>query len=205
MKLFKMSAVIRIINLTIQKNDRNILDNISLDINEKSFLNIYGANGSGKTSLLKVITGISEIDSGEVVNYSNNQVYVGHKYGLKTNLTVSENLALDLQNNNTDKKRGLDEVLEMYKMSKFKDTLVKHLSHGLQKKVSLMRTLLLDSDVWILDEPFSALDEEAKIILNKTFVEAIQQNKTIIITSHDTLRYDHINVENFLLKDGRIQ
>ena len=161
-----MNLLMKIINLTIQRNDRNILDNISLDIHTKSFLNIYGANGSGKTSFLKVITGISEIESGAVVNHSNNQVYVGHKYGLKTNLTVSENLMLDLQNNNRDKKNKLTDALEVYKMSKYRDTLVKHLSHGQQKRVSLMRTLLLDSDIWILDEPFSALDEETKGILS---------------------------------------
>ena len=195
----------KIINLTLQRNDRNILDNISLDIHAKSFLNIYGANGSGKTSFLKVITGISEIESGAVVNYSNNNVYVGHKYGLKTNLTVSENLMLDLQNNNGDKKNKLTEALEVYKMSKYRDTLVKHLSHGQQKRVSLMRTLLLDSDIWILDEPFSALDEETKVILNKTFVDANRRDKTIIITSHSTFMHDQLEVHNFLLKDGRIQ
>ncbi len=200
-----MNVLMKIMNLTIQRNDRNILDNISLDIHTKSFLNIYGANGSGKTSFLKVITGISEIESGVVVNYSNNNVYVGHKYGLKINLTVSENLMLDLQNNNGDKKNKLTEALEVYKMSKYRDTLVKHLSHGQQKRVSLMRTLLLDSDIWILDEPFSALDEDTKVILNKTFVDANKLNKTIIITSHSAFMHDQLKVHNFLLKDGRIQ
>ena len=200
-----MNVLMKITNLTIQRNDRNILDNISLDIHTKSFLNIYGANGSGKTSFLKVITGISEIESGVVVNYSNNNVYVGHKYGLKINLTVSENLMLDLQNNNGDKKNKLTEALEVYKMSKYRDTLVKHLSHGQQKRVSLMRTLLLDSDIWILDEPFSALDEDTKVILNKTFVDANKLNKTIIITSHSAFMHDQLKVHNFLLKDGRIQ
>ena len=200
-----MNLLIKIINLTIQRNNRNILDNISLDIHTKSFLNIYGANGSGKTSFLKVITGISEIESGEIVNNSNNQVYVGHKYGLKTNLTVSENLMFDLQNNNIDKTHKLSEALEIYKMSKFKDTLIKHLSHGQQKRVSLMRTILLDSDFWVLDEPFSALDDETKRILNETFVEAIKHNKTIIVTGHNTFKHDQIKVQNYVLKDGRIQ
>tara|TARA_Y100000768_G_scaffold30111_1_gene19974 strand:- start:7 stop:609 length:603 start_codon:yes stop_codon:yes gene_type:complete len=200
-----MNVLMKIINLTLQRNDRNILDNISLDIHTKSFLNIYGANGSGKTSFLKVITGISEIESGAVVNYSNNNVYVGHKYGLKTNLTVSENLMLDLQNNNVDKKNKLAEALQVYEMSKYRDTLVKHLSHGQQKRVSLMRTLLLDSDIWILDEPFSALDEETKVILNETFVDANRSDKTIIITSHSAFMHDQLEVHNFLLKDGRIQ
>ena len=200
-----MNVLMKIINLTLQRNDRNILDNISLDIHAKSFLNIYGANGSSKTSFLKVITGISEIESGAVVNYSNNSVYVGHKYGLKTNLTVSENLMLDLQNNNVDKKNKLAEALEVYEMSKYRDTLVKHLSHGQQKRVSLMRTLLLDSDIWILDEPFSALDEETKVILNETFVDANRSDKTIIITSHSAFMHDQLEVHNFLLKNGRIQ
>jgi len=200
-----MNLLIKIINLTIQRNNRNILDNISLDIHTKSFLNIYGANGSGKTSFLKVITGISEIESGEIVNNSNNQVYVGHKYGLKNNLTVSENLMFDLQNNNIDKTHKLSEALEIYKMSKFKDTLIKHLSHGQQKRVSLMRTILLDSDFWVLDEPFSALDDETKRILNETFVEAIKHNKTIIVTGHNTFKHDQIKVQNYVLEDGRIQ
>ena len=68
-----------------------------------------------------------------------------------------------------------------------------------------MRTLLLDSDFWVLDEPFSALDDETKKILNKTFVEAIKQNKTIIVTSHSSIKNDLIEVQNYLLEDGRIQ
>ena len=112
---------------------------------------------------------------------------------------------MDLQNNNTTKKDKLNEVIDVYKMSKYKDTLVKHLSHGQQKRVSLMRTLLLDSDIWILDEPFSALDEETKSILNKTFIEANKLDKTIIITSHSTFDHEVIEVQNYLLENGRIQ
>ena len=68
-----------------------------------------------------------------------------------------------------------------------------------------MRTILLDSDFWVLDEPFSALDDETKRILNETFVEAIKHNKTIIVTGHNTFKHDQIKVQNYVLKDGRIQ
>ena len=200
-----MNVLIKITNLTVQRNDRNILENISLDVHKKSFLNVYGANGCGKTSFLKVITGISEIEFGKIENHSNNQIYVGHKYGLKNNLTVSENLLLDLQNNNINRENKLTEAIDIYKMSKYKDTLVKNLSHGQQKRVSLMRTLILDSDIWILDEPFSALDDETKEILFETFVRAIKQNKAIIVTGHSTIKHNLINVKNYLLEDGRIQ
>ena len=199
-----MNVLMKIINLTLQRNDRNILDNISLDIHTKSFLNIHGANGSGKTSFLKVITGISEIESGEVVNYSNNNVYVGHKYGLKTNLTVSENLMLDLQNSNGDKKNKLTEALDMYKMAKYRDVSQTSFSWSAEESLAY-EDLILDSDIWILDEPFSALDEETKVILNKTFVDANRNDKTIIITSHSAFMHDQLEVHNFLLKDGRIQ
>ena len=68
-----------------------------------------------------------------------------------------------------------------------------------------MRTLILDSDIWILDEPFSALDDETKEILFETFVRAIKQNKAIIVTGHSTIKHNLINVKNYLLEDGRIQ
>ena len=81
-------------NLTLHRNDTAIFSNISIDILKSQITNIYGHNGSGKTSLLKILVGITEATNGEVKNVSNDvelfnrTIYIGHSYGLKNNLSI---------------------------------------------------------------------------------------------------------------------
>jgi len=140
-----MNKLLEIKNLSLTRNDYCIFSNINLDVQEGQLINIYGKNGSGKTSLLKILAGITERTGGEMIYHNSfdkslKRTYVGHKYGVKNNLTTYENLyySLDI----TDDLQIILDALKIYKMVDYKDSLIKHLSHGQQKRVSLMKIII---------------------------------------------------------------
>ena len=89
-------ALVELKNISLLRNDKVIISNMSLSLYNSSVINIFGHNGSGKTSLLKILVGITEPTSGDVINnieeQQNDISYIGHKYGIKSNLTLNENL-----------------------------------------------------------------------------------------------------------------
>ena len=184
------NIIIETKDITLYRNDSKIFEGISLDIEKTKLLNIYGRNGSGKTSLLKILTGVTEPTSGIVLNRSDDEtlyekiIYVGHKSGLKSNLTVNENLYYFIKPEEQNKTNKIDRALEIYQMMHCKNILVKNLSHGQQKKVSLMKTIIADAKVWILDEPYSALDAESIKIFDMTIENYVKQEGSVVVTNH---------------------
>ena len=184
------NIIIETKDITLYRNDSKIFEGISLDIEKTKLLNIFGRNGSGKTSLLKILTGVTEPTSGIVLNRSDDEtlyekiIYIGHKSGLKSNLTVNENLYYFIKPEEQNKTTKIDRALEIYQMMHCKNILVKNLSHGQQKKVSLMKTIIADAKVWILDEPYSALDAESIKIFDMTIENYIKQEGSVVVTNH---------------------
>ena len=200
-----MSSLLESKNLSLMRNDHYIIRDLSIEIFPKTVVNIFGNNGSGKTSILKVLAGITEKTNGEILKNNVDVIYVGHKYGLKSNLTIHENLALDNLQNKVIASEEIDNVIKKYQMIFYRDTLVKNLSHGQQKRVCLMRTIIINSNLWLLDEPYSALDSKGVEILNNTIKEAVSNNVAVLMTNHKKIEIEKLNVKNFKLEDGKIQ
>ena len=200
-----MSSLLESKNLSLMRNDHYIIRDLSIEIFPKTVVNIFGNNGSGKTSILKVLAGITEKTNGEILKNNVDVIYVGHKYGLKSNLTIHENLALDNLQNKVIASEEIDNVIKKYQMIYYRDTLVKNLSHGQQKRVCLMRTIIINSNLWLLDEPYSALDSKGVEILNNTIKEAVSNNVAVLMTNHKKIEIEKLNVKNFKLEDGKIQ
>ena len=192
-------------NLTLHRNDTAIFSNISIDILKSQITNIYGHNGSGKTSLLKILVGITEATNGEVKNVSgdtklfNRTIYIGHRYGLKNNLSINENLIYLQSFYVVNEQQLIDKAIDIYGMTKYKNTLIKYLSHGQQKRASLMKTLITNSKLWIIDEPYGALDDEAIEMFNETAKKHLSNNGSLIITNHKPITNIFPNVINFKL------
>ena len=187
------------------RNDHYIIRDLSIEISSKTVVNIFGNNGSGKTSFLKVLSGITEKTNGEILRNNVDAIYVGHKNGLKSNLTIHENLALDNLQDRVISSDEIDNVIRKYQMFDYRDTLVKNLSHGQQKRVCLMRTIIINSNLWLLDEPYSALDSKGIDILNNTIKEAVNNGVAVLMTNHKKIEIEELNVKNFKLEDGKIQ
>ena len=200
-----MSSLLESKNLSLMRNDRYIIRDLSIEISPKTVVNIFGNNGSGKTSFLKVLSGITEKTNGEISRNNVDVIYVGHKNGLKSNLTIHENLALDNLQDRVISSDEIDNVIRKYQMIDYRDTLVKNLSHGQQKRVCLMRTIIMNSNLWLLDEPYSALDSKGIDILNSTIKEAVTNDVAVLMTNHKKIEIEELNVKNFKLEDGKIQ
>ena len=200
-----MRSLLESKNLSLMRNDHYIIRDLSIEISPKTVVNIFGNNGSGKTSLLKVLSGITEKTNGEILRNNVDVIYVGHKNGLKSNLTIHENLALDNLQDRVIPSDEIDNVIRKYQMFDYRDTLVKNLSHGQQKRVCLMRTIIINSNLWLLDEPYSALDSKGIDILNNTIKEAVTNGVAVLMTNHKKIEIEKLNVKNFKLEDGKIQ
>ena len=168
-------------NIGYKINENKLFHNISFDIKQGEALHIKGRNGSGKSSLIRIILGITEPVKGTLENKSTKEIcYIGHKNALKTYLTLDDNINL-MQLGNCDM---LKSYLDKLELNKYKDVTVSNLSFGQQKKLALLRVFLNNSDLIILDEPFVGLDDGAHTILTSFLNDELNNNKSLVFTSH---------------------
>ena len=168
-------------NIGYKINENKLFHNISFDIKQGEALHIKGRNGSGKSSLIRIILGITEPVKGTLENKSTKEIcYIGHKNALKTYLTLDDNINL-MQLGNCDM---LKSYLDKLELNKYRDVTVSNLSFGQQKKLALLRVFLNNSDLIILDEPFVGLDDGAHTVLTSFLNDELNNNKSLIFTSH---------------------
>ena len=168
-------------NIGYKINENKLFHNISFDIKHGEALHIKGRNGSGKSTLIRIILGITEPVKGTLENKSTKEIcYLGHKNALKTYLTLDDNINL-MQLTNCDM---LKSYLDKLELNKYRDVTVSNLSFGQQKKLALLRVFLNNSDLIILDEPFVGLDDGAHTALTSFLNNELDQNKSLVFTSH---------------------
>ena len=168
-------------NIGYKINENKLFHNISFDIKQGEALHIKGRNGSGKSTLIRIILGITEPLKGTLENKSTKEMcYIGHKNALKTYLTLDDNINL-MQLGNCDM---LKSYLDKLELNKYRDVTVSNLSFGQQKKLALLRVFLNNSDLIILDEPFVGLDDGAHTILTSFLNDELNNNKSLVFTSH---------------------
>ena len=176
--------------------DIPVLDGLSFDIYERDFVSIIGPSGCGKTTVFNVIAGLLEPDGGSLV-YRGEEVdslkgrigYMMQKDLLFPWRTVLENVLLGLKVRGVKDAEALDtarEYLSTFGLSGFEKAYPKTLSGGMRQRVALIRTLIMDPDILLLDEPFSALDYQTRLYLEGVLMEAVETfDKTVILVTHD--------------------
>ena len=193
--------ILNLKGISVEKNDVCILEDINLEIKQGDFLNIYGSNGAGKTTLLKLLSGLTEPTAGEIKfnndDFMDKVFILGHKNGIKLNLTVLENL--QFISNNQDIKK-IKSVIEKYELTSKMNTLAKYLSHGQQKRVALMKAMINDYDVWLLDEPYSGLDQAGEEILDNILLNHIKTSGAVVITNHKEIKKEKVNIKNYKIE-----
>lgn len=184
--------------LTKRYGEFTALDNLSISINRGQILGFIGPNGAGKTTTIKILVGLSRPTSGsaticgaDCVNDSRKiQKLVGYmpdKFGSYDNMRVTEYLdffGAAFGIGRRARKKRIDEVLETTNAAYMKDRYVESLSHGMQQRVGIARTLLHDPEVLILDEPANGLDPEARVEMRQILLDLASMGKTLIVTSH---------------------
>ena len=192
------------VNLGLELNNKKIFSGVSLSLLPGSIYILKGDNGSGKTSLLKIIAGLSKDHEGEILwnNKSLNHddyykylvSYLGHKNAIKGELSVIENLQLwaDLKDNHL----LIYPAINQFKLTEHLDTKCKYLSAGWQKRVALARMVVGNGKLWLLDEPEANLDEQGIEFLLKLLQVKIASGGMAIIASHRLEHYKKIPIIN---------
>lgn len=167
------------------------IDEVSFEIKEKEFVSIIGPSGCGKSTILGILANMVEKSSGEIkFNKENPTIgYMLQQDALFPWRTILENCLLGLEIKgkvtNKDKKRVL-EIMKKYGLEDFKDKYPSQLSGGMKQRVALIRTLAINPDILLLDEPFSALDYQTRLTLSNDLYSIIKkEGKTVIMVTHD--------------------
>jgi len=183
-------------NLSFSRNENKIFENLNLSLSNKKIIQIKGRNGSGKTTFLKVILNILEPNSGEIIwkgkNIKNNifDFYKQTTFILDNNTSTRELSVKDNINfwkGLTTSKLNNEEIFKLLRnldLEKYYKTKVMYLSSGERKKLELIRLILEQKKLWILDEPFNHLDEISIEILNQTFIDHANNDGMILFASH---------------------
>lgn len=166
------------------------IKNISFSINENDFIGIVGPSGCGKSSILNIISMLDNDYKGNIILEENTSIgYMFQEAVLFPWLTVLDNTLLGLKISkklNKDTKKYALDLLRKYNLIEFKDKYPSELSGGMKQRVALIRTLALNPDILLLDEPFSALDYQTRLKVSEDVYNIIkQEKKTVLIVTHD--------------------
>ncbi|QKF82798.1 ABC transporter ATP-binding protein [Halarcobacter ebronensis] len=194
----------------LNKNNKTVaVNSVNLEIKESELIVLKGASGSGKSTILSLIAGLSKPTTGEVVigenrvsklpdNFASlfrreNIGFIFQKYNLIPTLSVSENILVPLipQNpSNLEAKEILKRVMKKFKIEHKKDEIVKNLSGGEQQRVAIARSQVNNPNIIIADEPTANLDKELSLHFIEILRELKNDGKTIIVATHDPLFFD---------------
>ena len=164
------------------------LKNINFKVNEGEYVSVIGPSGCGKSTLLSIIAGLESKTSG--TTYIDGKIgYMLQKDNLLEWRTVLNNvfLGLEIQKNNTpENKKYVVELLKKYGLYEFKDKYPNQLSGGMRQRVALIRTLAIKPKILLLDEAFSALDYQTRIMVTKDVYDILKKEGiTALIVTHD--------------------
>ena len=183
---------LKVENLSCVRSNKVVFENINFEVFPGENLEIIGSNGSGKTTLLRTILGLIKPEKG-IINWLDENdkfndfrtfecFYQGHQLGIKNLLTVYENLKL------THGAKGMDEnkiyeCLERVGLMRINE-LASNLSVGQRKRISIARWLVKNFKIYFIDEPFSALDDEATSMIEHLIQELNSKGSSFVITGH---------------------
>lgn len=211
------NSYIHIENLSKSFGFNKVLDGINLQFEKGDIVALFGPNGAGKTTLIRILSTIIKGDEGsisisgfdiknEVQNIRNELGLLSHENFLYQNLTVSENLIFfaklyKIKNHEESISKKLNSIGIYSK----RNELVRNLSSGMKQRVSVVRTLIHDPNIVLLDEPFVGLDIEGCEYLLQILSDLKKENKTIIVTTHDLKLGLHECNKVIVISNGKIR
>jgi heme exporter protein A len=185
--------------LACVRDDRPLFRELSFGVAEGEVLQVDGRNGSGKTSLLRILCGLANPAEGEVrwrgqplarvrSDYWLDLAYLGHAHGVKLELTPIENLRLARALKRPDPQVSIENALERVGLLGFEDVPARSLSAGQCRRVALARLLTTQARVWILDEPLTAIDRRGVADLEALIVAHARAGGIVVLTTHHPVR-----------------
>ncbi len=194
-------------NLTSERDERVLFAQLNARFYAGQAVQILGPNGSGKTTLLRILAGVSRDYQGDILlhgqpisqlawEFASELLYLGHLPGVKKSLTALENLRwyAALQGSVTDEQ--LLEALTHVNLAGYEDTPCYQLSAGQLRRVALARLVFSKAKIWILDEPFTALDKSGVAQLESRLIAHTEAGGLVLVTSHQDIRFPHLQILN---------
>ncbi|HNP36511.1 MAG TPA: cytochrome c biogenesis heme-transporting ATPase CcmA [Woeseiaceae bacterium] len=195
-----MSNTLSAHKLTLVRGERCLFKGLNFALGSGELLLLEGRNGSGKTSLLKAIIGLLELETGEFQwngmpvrsqrqEFLSASVWMAHRVGMKPDLTASENLSFESTLrplNNCD----IEEALERLGVLRLKKLPLRSLSAGQQRRVGLARMLIARATLWLMDEPFTNLDREGRDLLTGIISDHIEAGGLCVLAAHQDVAVD---------------
>lgn len=195
---------LQVTNLQKEYDGQTVLDNVSFSVQEGEFLSILGPSGCGKTTILRILMGLLAPDNGQVLKdgqditkalpANRGMGIVFQNYALFENMTVLENIEYALkirkENKSAERKKEIREqvlkMIEHMELTEHKDKRPALLSGGQQQRVAIARTLVMNPDIILFDEPMSALDVATRLALRKVLKDIQREfGTTMIYITHD--------------------
>ena len=187
-----MNEIVKVTNLYknfyTKEGELEVLKNISFTLNQGEIISLLGPSGSGKSTILNILTNLVEPTSGEVV-VNGNIGYMFQKDHLLEWRNIMDNITIGLEiQKNKDPKamKRVETLLKTYGLWEYRNMYPKELSGGMRQRVALIRTLAVDPDILLLDEAFSALDYQTRLLVSDdVYIIIKNEGKSAILVTHD--------------------
>ena len=200
--------------LTCVKGQRLLFDQVDLSVRSGTVLQIAGGNGVGKTSLLRILCGLSPPEDGDIfwdgvpirtdpIAYRTELAFLGHVPGVKLDLTARENLAFSCAIAGRVKSHSIDDALGKVNLTSIADLSCRHLSEGQRRRVAIARLYLNAARLWILDEPLAAIDQNGIEAFLDHLDAHLDDGGLAVVTSHQPVSLKRHRVETFALGEPR--
>lgn len=212
-----MGSILKVEDLCKSFRSKQILRNISFSLGPGDILGIIGPNGAGKSTLLYILTGVITPDSGQILyfgkdfDHNRSEIlqkvgFASHYVSLPFSLTVWENLKVFAYLYKVrDAERKINELLELFLLREKKHSMTRALSSGEMMRLNLVRALLPEPKILLLDEPTAGLDPDYVRYVGKILKEKSEkEGLTIILTSHQLGELERIITKILLLREGKV-
>ena len=186
--------ILEVTNISLSRAQNLVVRDLSFSVSSGEIIQLSGSNGSGKTTILRALAGLIMPDNGRVARLgekvgnttpsSNSVIYIGHRHGLEENLSPLENLNFLSQVSTPSPIRDGVSVLGTLGLKTSMHVLTTRLSAGQKQRVSLARLLMFDAPLWLLDEPFTALDTSSKKQLENMIDAHLDRKGAVVLATH---------------------
>lgn len=187
-------------SLCLIRGDRCLFKDVAFALNPGELLFVAGANGSGKTSLLRAIAGLLDLESGELrwngqpvqqnrQQFRASMAWFAHRVGFKGDLSATQNLRFEA-GLRAFRSSNIADVLQRVGVARGSSLPVRALSAGQQRRVGLARLVLADAPLWMMDEPFTNLDTDGQALVRELISEHLANGGACAVASHQPISID---------------